>query len=41
MAELHQRELLEEARQVGEQRRAPRRRRAIPFGIRIFGRPRD
>ena len=37
MAELHQRELLDEARRVGERRRAPRRLRAIPFGLRIFG----
>jgi hypothetical protein len=41
MAELHQRDLLEEARQVGEQRRAPSRRRAIRFGLRIFGWRRD
>jgi hypothetical protein len=41
MAELHQRDLLEEARRVGEQQRAPSRRRAIPFGLRIFGRRRD
>jgi hypothetical protein len=41
MAELHQRDLIEEARLVGERRRAPSRRRAIPFGLRIFGRRRD
>jgi hypothetical protein len=38
MAELHQRDLLDEARRVGQQLRAPVRRRAGPFGLRIFGR---
>lgn len=38
MAELHQRDLLDEARRVDDQRRAPVRRRAGPFGLRIFGR---
>ena len=38
MAELHQRDLLDEARRVGQQQRAPVRRRAGPFGVRIFGR---
>jgi hypothetical protein len=38
MAELHQRELLNEARRFDEQQRAPVRRRAGPFGLRIFGR---
>ena len=37
MAEMHQRDLLDEARRHGEQRRAPVRRRARPFGLRIFG----
>jgi hypothetical protein len=41
MAELHQEELLAEARRVGERRRAPSRWRAMPFGIRLFGRRRD
>jgi hypothetical protein len=38
MAELHQRDLLDEARRLDEQRRAPVRRRAGPFGLRFFGR---
>lgn len=38
MAELHQRDLLDEARRLSEQERAPVRRRARPFGLRIFGR---
>jgi hypothetical protein len=42
MAELHQRDLLDEALRRGEERRAPVRRRARPFGLRIFGsRPRN
>ena len=42
MAELHQRDLLDEARRRGEEWRAPVRRRARPFGLRIFGsRPRN
>lgn len=41
MAELHERDLLDEARRLDDARRAPVRRRAGPFGIRIFGpRPR-
>ena len=38
MAELHQRDLLDEARRVAQRQRAPLRRRAGPFGLRIFGR---
>ena len=38
MAELHQRDLLDEARRLDAQERAPVRRRARPFGLRIFGR---
>lgn len=38
MADLHQRDLLDEARRLGDQLRAPRRRRAGPFGLHIFGR---
>ena len=38
MAELHQRDLLDEARRLDAQARAPLRRRARPFGLRIFGR---
>jgi hypothetical protein len=42
MAELHQRDLLDEALRRGEERHAPVRRRARPFGLRIFGsRPRN
>ena len=37
MAEMHQRDLLDEARGHGEQRRAPARPRGRPFGLRIFG----
>jgi hypothetical protein len=41
VAELHQRDLLDEVRRLGDERRAPVRRRAGRFGIRIFGaRPR-
>ncbi len=38
MAELHQRDLLDEARRLDAQERTPVRRRARPFGLRIFGR---
>ena len=38
MAELHQRDLLDEARRLDVQESAPVRRRARPFGLRIFGR---
>ncbi len=38
MAELHQRDLLDEARRIGQRQRAPVRRRAGPFGLRLFGR---
>jgi len=38
MAELHQRDLLDEARRLDVQQRAPVRRRAGPFGLRIFAR---
>ena len=38
MAELHQDELLADARRIGEQRLAPSRWRAIPSGLRLFGR---
>ena len=37
MAELHQRDLLDEALRRGEERRAPARRRGRPFRLRIFG----
>ena len=40
MAELHQRDLLDEARRHDQQERAPVRRRAGPFGLRIFWRRR-
>ena len=36
MAELHQRDLLDEARRLGDHRGVPARRRAGPFGLRIF-----
>jgi hypothetical protein len=38
MAELHQRDLLDEARRLDAQERAPVRRRARRLGLRIFGR---
>ena len=38
MAELRQRDLLDEARRLDAQERAPVRRRARPFGLRIFAR---
>jgi len=37
-AEPHQRDLLDEAGRPDDQQRAPVRRRAGPFGLRIFGR---
>jgi hypothetical protein len=41
IAELHQQDLMDEVRRLGDERRAPVRRRAGRFGIRIFGaRPR-
>ncbi len=41
MAELHQRDLLDQARRLANERRAPARSRAGRFGLRIFGsRPR-
>jgi hypothetical protein len=38
MADLHQRDLLDEARRLGDELRVPKRRRAGPFGLQIFGR---
>ena len=37
MAELHQRDLLAEARRLGDHRGVTTRRRAGRFGLRIFG----
>ena len=36
MAELHQADLLAEARRIDIERGAPRHRRAVPLGIRLF-----
>jgi hypothetical protein len=41
MAELHQADLLAEARRIDVERGAPRRRRAVPLGVRLFLRRRS
>ena len=41
MAELHQADLLAEARRLDAERGAPRYRRAVPLGVRLFLRRRS